>query len=111
MLQPRLKSKLLIQACIRLCSERGLPATVIKTGDPDAGMIFVKVNAQGLGCMVLSQAYDVQEELYWTKATGENPVEEQEADQLINRQIGYDQDVWVLEIEDKLLRNPFERSH
>ena len=84
---------------------------MVKRGDPDAGVIFIKVTAQGTGCMVLSQAYDVQDELYWLKATGENPVEEKECDQLINRQIQYDPDIWVLEVEDKLLRNPYDYSY
>ena len=42
--QARLKSKIIIDAIIRICSDRGLPATVVRLGDPDAGNIYIKVS-------------------------------------------------------------------
>ena len=109
MSEPRLKSELQIQAAILASSEKGIPATVVRRGDPDAGIIFVKVFGGSLGCVIFNQLYDFQEDrLYWSKLTGDKPVEENEADKLLERQLNFDKDIWVLEVEDKLLRNPLD---
>ena len=42
--QARLKSKIIIDAIIRICNDRGLPVTVARLGDPDAGSIYIKVS-------------------------------------------------------------------
>tara|TARA_Y100000588_G_scaffold354342_1_gene408508 strand:- start:1990 stop:2283 length:294 start_codon:yes stop_codon:yes gene_type:complete len=96
-----------MEACLGLCSEKGIPATVVKRGDPEAGAIYLKINGLENNCIVLSQAYDVEGVLYWVKACGGIQITEQEADLFIERQIKYDNDIWVLEVEDKLLRNPY----
>ena len=107
MSEPRLKSILQIQAAVLASSKKGIPTTVVKRGDPDAGIILVKVFGGTIGCVVFYQSYDFQEDrLYWSKLTGDKPVEEAEADKLIAREVSFDQDIWVLEVEDKLLRNP-----
>ncbi len=54
MSEPRLKSELQIQAAILTSSEKGIPATVVRRGDPDAGIIFVKVFGGSVGCVILN---------------------------------------------------------
>ena len=81
----------------------------MKRGDPDAGIIFVKVFGGTTRCVIFNQAYDFKDDrLYWSKLTGDKPVEEAEADKLIEKQMSFDQDIWVLEVDDKLLRNPLD---
>lgn len=109
MSEPRLKSILQIQAAVLASSKKGIPTTVVKRGDPDAGIIFVKVFGGTIGCVIFNQLYDFREDrLYWSKLTGDKPVKEAEADKLIEKQVGFDEDIWVLEVEDKLLRNPLD---
>ena len=79
----------------------------MRRGDPDAGIIFVKVFGTAVGCVIFNQLYDFQEDcLYWSKLTGDEPVEEKEADKLLERQLSFDKDIWVLEVEDKLYGTP-----
>ena len=107
---PRLKSRLLVMAAVRLSQSRGLFATVARKGDEDAGAILVKQNLMGRGFRVLTQVRSVEGKLGWMAGTGEEPVEEAAADAYIARQIDRDWDMWVVEIEDREGRNPFEES-
>ena len=108
MAEPRLKSRLSVMAAVRLCQTRGLFATIARKGDEDAGAILVKQNLIGGGFRVLTQVRSVEGKLGWMAGTGREPVEEAEADAYIARQIDRDWDIWVVEIEDKEGRNPFE---
>jgi len=107
---PRLKSRLSVMAAIRTCQGRGLFATVARKGDEDAGAILVKQNLMGRGFLVLTQVRSVEGKLGWTAGTGAEPVEEAAADAYIGRQIARDGDIWVVEIEDREGRNPFEEA-
>ena len=108
MTDPRLKSGMLIQAGVRMCSNRGVPAMVVRRGDPDGGAIYIKINRFENGCAVLSQVRMEKGRLGWLRATGAEPVTEADADKYIQRQAKYDPDLWVLEIEDRDGRNPFD---
>ncbi len=108
MTEPRLKSRLSVMAAIRASQSRGLMATVARKGDEDAGAILVKQNLMGAGFRVLTQVRSVEGKLGWMTGTGGEPVEESVADAYIARQIDRDWDIWVVEIEDKDGRNPFE---
>ena len=107
MTQQRLKSKLIIDAAIRLCLEKAIPATVARRGDHNAGAIFLKVNGFGSGCVIYTQQQKIDETLHWIKTSGDDLISEIEADAYLERQIKYDNDLWVLEIEDRQHRNPF----
>lgn len=104
----RLKSKLSVMAAIRFAQTRGLNAVIARKGDEDAGAILLKQNLLGAGFRVLTQVRSVAGELGWMAGTGEEPVEEAVADAYIARQIDRDWDIWVVEIEDRAGRNPFE---
>ncbi|WP_142849353.1 DUF1491 family protein [Telmatospirillum sp. J64-1] len=107
MTEAKLKSKLWIQAAIRRCEIEAIPAMVVRRGDADAGAILIKLNRLDGTCEVLSQARDAQGNLVWMRSTGPDPVPEEKADSYIARQVTYDSDLWVLEVEDRQGRLPF----
>ncbi len=63
--------------------------------------MLVKINRFEQGVTVFTQASTLDGEPAWSRGTGPNPVAEAEADAYIARQVTYDPDVWVLEIEDR----------
>ena len=77
-----------------------IPAVVVRSGDPDGGAVFLKINRFKDGCVVFNRSYGQDGERLWAPATGDAPVEETLADEYLSRQIKYDSDCWIIEIED-----------
>jgi hypothetical protein len=97
--EPRLKSRMWIQALIRRCDLAAVAAVVTARGDDDAGTILLKFSGRDGGCSVLTQVRRQGGELVWMRATGPAPVTEAEADSYIERQRRRDPDLWVIEVE------------
>jgi hypothetical protein len=99
---PRLKAELWVKAHIRKCAGQNVPVMVTRRGDETAGTILIKVNRLGPGCMVFTPTTNFEDgSRMWLRGTGPDWVEEQDADAYIEKQIKFDPDVWVLEIEDR----------
>jgi hypothetical protein len=107
-MEPRLKTDIIVQAALRLSTQQAIPMVIARRGDGDAGTILVKLNKLDLGCIVLAQTRTPGGELAWLKATGENAVQEAEADAYIDRQVKRDPDIWVVEVEDRAGRPVFQ---
>jgi hypothetical protein len=103
----RLKSAIWVGAYLRRCSGEGIPAAVVNRGAEDAGAVFVKVNrldgtASVLGPAPQSAFDDARPvERIWVMATGPEPVAEADADAFLSRQLSFDPDLWVIEIEER----------
>ena len=104
----RLRTEVWVMAHIRRCSTRGIPAIVVRRGEAERGAVLLKINQLERDCRVLSQARDVEGRLGWLPAFDGAAVAEAEADAYVARAIKRDPDLWVVEIEDREGRNPFE---
>jgi hypothetical protein len=96
-----LTTGLWVRAQVRLCDLAFIPATIVRHGHDEAGTVLIKVNRFEAGVTVFAQASSLDGEPAWSRGTGPAPVSEAEADAYIERQVKYDPDVWVLEIEDR----------
>ena len=96
-----LNTGLWVMAQVRICDRNFIPAAIVRRGDSGAGTVLLKLNRFEEGVTVYTQASSTGEEPLWSRGTGPNPVSEAEADAYIARQVKYDPDVWVLEIEDR----------
>lgn len=95
-----LKAGIWIKAQIRICDLNFLPAAIARRGDADAGAVLLKLNRLEAGTEVLTQVRDPNGERAWMRGTGSDLVPDHEADAYIAKQVTYDPDIWVLEIED-----------
>ena len=96
-----LNTGLWVSAQVRICDRAFIPATIVRHGNDEAGTVLVKINRFEQGVTVFAQASTLDGEPAWSRGTGPQPVTEAEADAYIARQVQYDPDVWVLEIEDR----------
>lgn len=106
--EARLKSELWVKAALRACSAAAIAAMVVRKGDTDAGAVLIKQNLLGGGFVVLTQVRRGDGSPVWLRGTGPLPVDEATADAYINRQIDRDFDLWVIEVEDRDGRLPFD---
>ena len=107
-MQPRLKAELWVKAHVRQCYARDLPAYVVRRGDADRGGVVLKITDADRLCRVYQPTIDVDGARRWRCLTGAAPVPEAEADAYIERAVARDPDLWVVEIEDRDGKHPFE---
>lgn len=90
-----------MQAQTRICGLSNISIYVVNKGDPDAGVVLLKVSRLDGLCRLYSQIRDVSGELAWSQtASGGERLSESDADAYIERQKNFDPDIWVIEIED-----------
>jgi hypothetical protein len=97
---PRLKTQIWVQGFIRRLIANDFLSFVLKSGDKDAGAVFIKVNRFENGCLVYSQVTDSVGGFHWLPSLGGKWELEDKVDQYIQRQLKYDKDLWVIEVED-----------
>lgn len=107
MTDERLPTGLWVQAHIRAAGAQGVPMVVVHKGDPSRGTVLVKVNRLDRTFTVLVQVRR-EEKLVWSRGSGPDPVDEPAADAYIARQLRYDPDLWVIEVEDRQGRHWFD---
>ncbi len=100
----RLKSKIWIQAYIRRCFAEGASAVVVQHGDDDAGSIFIRINLRDGTSHLYGPApagwRGAEVERTWVACFDGNPAADSDVDAYIARQAEFDDDLWVIEIED-----------
>nr|TFG51246.1 MAG: DUF1491 family protein [Hyphomicrobiales bacterium] len=100
----RLKSKIYVQALIRRAEVQGAAAFVVRSGAAEAGAIFIKINRLDGSCDVLGPSQRVgregEIERIWTRPLGIG-VSEEKAQEYFGRQMKFDPDIWIVEIEDR----------
>jgi hypothetical protein len=95
-----LSSDLWVSALIRRAELAGAFATVARKGDARAGTVMVKAfDTTARRARLYSEAFGPDGDRLWMQ-----PIEseiEAELDAYIERQLRYDPDLWIVEIEDR----------
>jgi hypothetical protein len=95
-----------VSAALRLAFNDGRGGAVLRRGDEDAGSILLVLRGRG-GLTVLSQVSGAAGERAWMRATGPDPVDQETADTYLERQVGRDPDLWVVELDSPDHAAPF----
>jgi len=101
MSEPRLKTKIWVAALIRRAELSGASAFVAHKGEPDSGAVIVKVSFLNGTARVWSSTYGREGQRRWMRATGGDAVSDSDAEAYVARARSRDEDLWVVEIEDR----------
>jgi hypothetical protein len=112
----RLKSGLWVSAYVRRCNIEGAFAAVRRRGSEEAGAIFIKVNRlDGTADLYApaSQSAFIDEEQpidrVFTPGLRVMPAPESDVEARLEREVRFDPDVWIVEIEERSGRHFLDR--
>lgn len=105
----RLRADIWVAAYIRRCEIEGAYAVLRRRGAAEAGAIFVKLDRlDGHAALYapapqseLAESAERGVERLWRRAHQEEWIEPGEVERRLAREIGFDPDLWVIEVEDR----------
>lgn len=104
----RLKSEIIIAAELKHAQTLGLFATIVHKGDNSAGQIYIIINKNNTEFILIGPPFgtsiDDDGQRLWSFPLGEAPILQHKADEYLERIQKFDQDIYILEIEDKTLK-------
>ena len=99
----RLTAEFWVQAYLARLRLQDIPAFVTSHGDDTAGAVLVKLNTLDGQARAFQRSFDLMsgERTWVVLAEGE----ERAVDEAIAKQRGFDPDLWVVEVEDRVGRH------
>jgi hypothetical protein len=108
----RLKSGIWVAAYVRRCDVEGVFAAVRRRGAEEAGAIFIKINRlDGTGALYGPAPQAVFEEarpadrMFMVLVGRDKPAADAELEARLVKEIRFDADLWIIEVEDRAGRN------
>ena len=102
----RLRADIWVAACIRRCAVEGAAAVVRRRGAAEAGAIFVKIDRLDGRAALFAPAPQSElagrgAERLWARAHKDEWITPSEVEARLTRQIAFDPDLWIVEVEDR----------
>ncbi|MGA3302790.1 MAG: DUF1491 family protein [Methylovirgula sp.] len=107
----RLRSDIWVAAYLRRCGVEGVAAVLRRRGAAEAGAILVIIDRlDGTGALYGPAPQSEVDEVgrFFARMHKEEWIETAQAAARIEREIGFDPDLWVVEVEDRQGRNFLE---
>jgi hypothetical protein len=107
----RLKSALWVAAYLRRCQVEGVSAVVRRRGAEEAGVIFVRIDrldgTSDLFGPAPQSAFDAapQAGRAFSTSLPEHPASDANVESYLAREVKFDPDIWIVEVEDRNGRN------
>ncbi len=105
----RLRSDIWVAAYLRRCSSENVVAVLRRRGSPEAGSIFVKIDRlDGFAALFSPAPQSVAGEGYdrlFARAHDADWLEDEKVEAKLRREIAFDSDLWIVEVEDRQGRN------
>ncbi len=104
----RLRSDIWVSAYLRRCGVEGVAAVLRRRGAAEAGVIIIKVDRLDGNCALFGPAPQSEVEhdaRLFARLHSVEWIDIPSAERRLAREIGFDSDLWVVEVEDRLGRN------
>jgi hypothetical protein len=107
----RLKSALWVAAYLRRCQVEGVAAVVRRRGAEEAGAVFIRIDrldgTSDLFGPAPQSEFDTARDIdrAFSPSLKEQPAADAAVEAYLAREIKFDPDVWIVEIEDRAGRN------
>jgi hypothetical protein len=108
----RLKSGIWVAAYLRRCQIEGAFAAVRRRGAEEAGAVFIIVNRldgtatlYGPAPQTVFDEAQPSDRMFSTVQGGAMPVPEADVEARLAREVRFDPDVWIIEVEDRAGRH------
>jgi hypothetical protein len=112
----RLKSGIWVAAYLRRCGVEGVFAAVRRRGAEEAGAVFIKINRldgtatlYGPAPQAVFDEAQPSERIFTALLGGTAPVAEADVEGRVARELKFDPDLWLVEIEDRTGRHFLDR--
>ena len=101
----RLRSDIWVSAYLRRCAAEGAFAVLRRRGAPEAGAIFIKIDLLDGTALLFGPAPQSElkegEDRLFAALHKDARIEPAAVEQRLSREIGFDPDLWIVEVEDK----------
>jgi hypothetical protein len=102
----RLRADIWVAAYLRRCAVEGATAVLRRRGAAEAGAIFVVVDRLDGRAALYAPAPQSElaaqcVERLWTRAHKEEWIDPPAVEKRLSREIAFDSDVWIVEVEDR----------
>lgn len=101
----RLRSDIFVSAYIRRCSVENVPAMLRRRGSAEAGAVFIKIDRLDGTCALYGpapqSAFGDDLERRFVRMHETPTIDPATAEEKLARQIRFDSDCWVVEVEDR----------
>ena len=104
----RLSTDFWVAAYLARLEAIGVPAHLISKGDATAGAVIVKVATMDGQASAYARETGPDGDRIW--ATLAEPGPEADVDERLKRQLGFDPDLWIIEVEDPKGRSLLEED-
>jgi hypothetical protein len=107
----RIRSDFWVAAYLRRCATAGVAAVLRRRGAAEAGAIFVKIDRlDGSGALYgpAPQSEVESDERFFARLHAADWIDTASAEERLRREVAFDVDLWIVEIEDRLGRSFLE---
>jgi hypothetical protein len=105
----RLRSEIWVSAYLRRRQAEAVPVVIVRRGDSEAGAIFILIDRlDGTVCLygpAPAGLEDSDTDRRWVRCLDGKAAKPQEVSIYLARQIEFDPDLWIIEVEDRAGRH------
>jgi hypothetical protein len=103
---PQLKTSLLVQSAMVRANRDLVSMVLIRRGDADNGAVLVRLDLPDGRAVVERRVLNFDGDYEWSAASGDTPLNLDEAEAFCKRELDIDPDCWIVAIDSAVGDNP-----